>query len=205
MVLSSVTSGFTTGAGLIICIGSQNAFVLRQGLLRKHLSVVAFVCIVSDALLILSGISGLGILVTEFPAALEILRYAGALFLGVNAALAALRAWHGNNELTPSSTSVSSRNKVLLTCLGYTWLNPHVYIDTVFMLGSVSTHYAGSAKWEFGIGAILASTIWFLSITYGAKPLLPLFRSVHAWRILDAIVAAMLGYLSLLLVLSPLT
>lgn len=204
MFASTISTGFTTGAGLIVCIGSQNAFVLRQGLLRNHLFIVALVCILSDAILISCGISGLGVIINRWPDLIEIIRYGGVLFLGVNALTAARRAWTGNSQLTPSSGALSNRNQVLLTCLGYTWLNPHVYIDTVFMLGSLSMHYSGIDKWQFGIGAIIASCIWFIAITYGAKVLLPLFRSPHAWRILDIIIAVIMGYLSVSLLLTPL-
>ncbi|WP_417884501.1 LysE/ArgO family amino acid transporter [Vibrio rumoiensis] len=204
MYLSSVITGFTTGAGLIICIGSQNAFVLRQGLLRSHLFIIASVCILSDIALIYCGITGLGLIFDEQPVFVELLRYAGAVFLGANAIFAAKRAWVGGEGLIPSTSAVLSRNQVLLTCLGYTLLNPHVYIDTVFMLGSLSMQYSGTGKWEFGIGAMLASITWFLSISYGARFLIPLFRSSIAWRILDSVVAVMMGYLGMSLLLFPL-
>lgn len=204
MYLSSAVTGFTTGAGLIICIGSQNAFVLRQGLLRSHLFIVASVCILSDMVLIYCGITGLGLIFDEQPVLVELLRYVGAVFLGANAIFAARRAWGGVQGLIPSSSAALSRNQVLLTCLGYTLLNPHVYIDTVFMLGSISMQYSGTEKWKFGIGAMVASITWFLSISYGAKFLLPLFRSSLAWRVLDSVVAVMMGYLGMSLLLFPL-
>ncbi|MCE0494970.1 LysE/ArgO family amino acid transporter [Vibrio salinus] len=203
MLASSIVTGFTTGAGLIVCIGSQNAFVLRQGLMRSHTGVVASVCILSDVLLILAGISGLGFIVSHFPGIIEFVRYAGALFLGMNAVVAARRAWSSQGVLNPSSDRHHSRRQILLTSLGYTWLNPHVYLDTVFMLGSLSLHYEGTGKWQFGVGAMLASVVWFISISYGAKILLPLFRSEKAWRLLDVLIALLMGYFCLSLLLIP--
>lgn len=194
MYFSSVASGFTTGAGLIACIGSQNAFVLRQGLLRRHVGAVALVCIVSDALLILAGVSGLGFMVGQYPVLLEVVRYAGSLFLGMNAFVAARRAWEGKSMLNPARDGTTTLSQIIVISLSYTWLNPHVYLDTVFLLGSLSVNYPGMGKWQFGIGAMLASIVWFISISYGAKVLLPLFRSEKAWRILDLFVALLMSY-----------
>ncbi|MFM2479891.1 LysE/ArgO family amino acid transporter [Celerinatantimonas sp. YJH-8] len=205
MLTSTLITGFTSGAGLLVCIGSQNAFVLRQGLLRNHLFVVASICILSDIILISGGISGLGMLIQQWPKLIELIRYGGGIFLAVNAILAAKRAWDGGGQLKAASTSVSKRTQIMLTCLGYTWLNPHVYIDTILLLGSLSMHYSGVEKWKFGIGALTASFIWFISITYGAKLLLPLFHSPHAWRILDIMVAVMLAYFSVSLITTPIT
>ncbi|WP_342608904.1 LysE/ArgO family amino acid transporter [Vibrio tritonius] len=204
MLVSSLATGFTTGAGLIVCIGSQNAFVLRQGLLRSHTALVATVCIVSDVFLIFCGLSGLGFIVKQWPGVIDVVRYAGAAFLAVNAYGAAKRAWQGSGVLDPSTTQGSSLKQVLLTCLGYTWLNPHVYLDTVVMLGSLSLHYDGDEKWHFGAGAMLASAVWFIAITYGARLLLPLFHNPNAWRILDGLIVLMMVYLSVTLLMMPL-
>ncbi len=203
MFTSSVATGFTTGAGLIVCIGSQNAFVLRQGLLRRHTGTIALVCIVSDILLILAGISGLGFIVNTFPGMIEFIRYSGALFLGVNAVMAIQRVWHSKETLAPSSTTPHSRRKIIATSLGYTWLNPHVYLDTVFMLGSLSMSYQGMGKWQFGIGAMLASVVWFISISYGARLLIPMFSNRNAWRILDALIAVIMSYFCISLLMIP--
>lgn len=199
MYVSSIASGFTTGAGLIACIGSQNAFVLRQGLLRQHVGAVALVCIISDVLLILAGVSGLGFIVSQYPFVVEVVRYAGALFLAVNAVIAARRSWDGKSILHPATNGTRTVSQMVLISLSYTWLNPHVYLDTVFLLGSLSINYGVVGKWQFAIGAMLASIVWFIAISYGAKMLLPLFRSEKAWRILDAAVALLMGYFCLAL------
>ncbi|MDC0610850.1 LysE/ArgO family amino acid transporter [Vibrio sp.] len=201
MLTSSILTGFTTGAGLIVCIGSQNAYVLRQGLLRSHIGTVAAVCILSDVALIVAGIAGLGFLIDTFPNLFVLVRYAGALFLGVNCLLAATRAWKGSEGLTPATQAKQSRIKILMTSLAYTWLNPHVYIDTVFMLGSLSLHYSEGERWYFGFGAISASVLWFLSISYGAKLLQPLFTNQTAWRVLDLLIALLMGYFCITLLL----
>ncbi|SDG85122.1 L-lysine exporter family protein LysE/ArgO [Vibrio xiamenensis] len=204
MFLSSLATGFTTGAGLIVCIGSQNAFVLRQGLLRSHVGLVAAVCIVSDVVLIAAGVSGLGFIVEQWPHLLQWVRYAGALFLGFNALQAARRAFSSADALNPSQQTSASRQQILLSCLAFTWLNPHVYLDTVFMLGSLSLQYQDGSQWQFGFGAMLASVAWFVSITYGARLLLPLFKNPNAWRVLDGLVGLVMAYLCLGLVLTPL-
>lgn len=204
MIISSLATGFTTGAGLIVCIGSQNAFVLRQGLLRSHVGLVALVCIISDILLIAAGISGLGFMVEQWPTMLQWVRYAGALFLAFNAFQAAKRAFDTHQSLNPSESIAPSRKKILLTCLAFTWLNPHVYLDTVFMLGSLSLQYTEGTQWEFGAGAMLASVAWFISITYGARLLLPLFKNPNAWRVLDGLVALVMTYLCIGLLVVPL-
>ncbi|MZI95689.1 amino acid transporter [Vibrio sp. CAIM 722] len=201
MLLSTIGTGFTSSAGLIVCIGSQNAFVLRQGLQRTHLFAVASVCILSDVILISAGISGLGFLIDEWPSMIQLMRFGGALFLAINAFSAFKRAWAGTGKLTPSEQTMASRNQIILSCIGYTWLNPHVYIDTVLMLGSLSMHYVGMEKWKFGLGAISASALWFIAITYGARLLLPLFKTNTAWRVLDGAIAVMMIYLCVTLLI----
>ncbi|SHF90215.1 LysE/ArgO family amino acid transporter [Vibrio gazogenes] len=204
MFIASAITGFTTGAGLLVCIGSQNAFVLKQGLLRHHLFAIAAICSISDIILICCGIAGLGTLVKNWPNLVEIVRYAGAVFLAWTALSSAKQAWYGNSQLNPSTEDSSHFKTVILTCLGFTWLNPHVYLDTVFMIGSLSIPYSGIEKWKFAAGALSASVVWFSTITYGAKLLLPLFRNPYAWRILDALVAITMGYFSVSLLITPL-
>ncbi|SJL83399.1 LysE/ArgO family amino acid transporter [Vibrio palustris] len=204
MLLTSAMSGFTSGMGLLICVGSQNAFVLKQGLLRHHLFAVAATCILSDIILISSGIAGLGTLVKHWPNVMEFVRYTGVVFLAWMALSSAKQAWYGNAHLTPSGTAPAHIKPVLMSCLAFTWLNPQVYLDTVFMLGSLSMPYSGIEKWKFAIGALTASAIWFVAITYGAKVLLPLFRKPHAWRVLDTTVALMMVYFCVSLLTTPL-
>jgi L-lysine exporter family protein LysE/ArgO len=182
-------AGLVAGAGLIIAIGAQNAFVLRQGLQRRHIGAVVLVCILADISLILLGVGGMGLAVKEHPGLLQWLRYAGAAFLAGYAMLALKRAWQGESGLQPAGDGAVSRGKVVLACLGFTLLNPHVYLDTVVLLGSLSTHYEGQGRWAFAAGASTASVFWFVSLGYGARLLLPVFRSPLAWRIFDVAVA----------------
>ncbi len=204
MLSPILLTGFTSGASLLVCIGSQNAFVLRQGLLRSHLFSVAFICICSDIILISSGIYGLGVIAQQWPLLMQLVRFGGAAFLAVNALQAARRAFYGSGVLNPQHAAMPSLQRVILTCLGYTWLNPHVYLDTIFMLGSLSLHYGAGDKWQFALGALSASFIWFSAITYGARILLPLFKNPNAWRRLDCGIAVLMGYFCLKLLLMPL-
>jgi len=201
MFSTAYLAGLGAGAGLIIAIGAQNAFVLRQGLQRNHVGAVVLVCILADICLILLGVTGMGLAVQQHPGLLQWLRYAGAMFLTAYAVLALRRAWRGESGLQPVSDGAGSRRRVVLACLGFTLLNPHVYLDTVVLLGSLSTQYGGDGRWAFTAGASTASVLWFLSLGYGARVLLPVFRSPVAWRVFDVAVAAfMLALAALLLV-----
>lgn len=204
MLFAPASAGFVAGAGLIIAIGAQNAFVLRQGLQRRHVGLVVLTCMFGDILLIACGVAGIGALARQWPALLETLRYGGAAFLGVYGWLAARRAWHGTGSLSPSTGGEADGRRVWLACLAFTFLNPHVYLDTMVLLGSLSTRYAGSARIAFAVGACLASAAWFSTLGYGARLLLPAFRNPMAWRVLDALMAVFMGALCLLLLLRPL-
>lgn len=212
-MLSSVLAGFGLGLSLIVAIGAQNLFVLRQGIRREHALAVAAVCAVSDAALIVAGVSGLGALLEAAPWLIAAARWAGALFLAVYAVLAARRALRPSGQAlrvegggTPAAGSgtpaagagptgrIVTRTRlaaVLLTCLALTWLNPHVYLDTVFLLGSVaSTH--GALRWWFAAGAATASLVWFFSLALGARHLGRWLSSPRAWRVLDGIIAVVM-------------
>jgi len=204
MFLAAATAGFVTGTGLIVAIGAQNAFVLRQGLQRRHVGLVVAVCAFSDIALILCGVAGIGALVLEWPQLLQVLRFGGAAFIGWYGLLAAQRAWRGAGALVPDQGKVASRRHVLLACLAFTFLNPHVYLDTMVLVGSLSTRYAGMAQWAFGLGACTASMAWFLSLGYGARLLQPIFRKPQAWRVLDGGIAFFMLLLCLLLLSHPL-
>ena len=204
MFLAAASAGFAAGAGLIVAIGSQNAFVLRQGLLRRNVGLVVATCTLGDIALILSGVAGIGALVRAWPGLLEALRFGGAAFLAVYGLMAARRAWRGAETLAPGSAAEANWRRVLLACLAFTFLNPHVYLDTMILLGSLSTRYPGAAQWSFAIGACLASVAWFSTLGYGARLLLPFFRDPRAWRVLDAVMAAFMLSLCLLLLLRPL-
>ena len=202
MYLTTALAGFVASAGLIVAIGSQNAFVLRQGLLQRSVGMVVLTCALGDIVLILCGVLGVGALVREWPALLQVLRFGGAVFLGVYGLMAARRAWAGSSALAPADGSTSSR-RVLLACLAFTFLNPHVYLDTMILLGSLSTRYAGMGQWAFAFGACLASVTWFSTLGFGSRLLQPVFKSPIAWRLLDAFVALFMLTLAVLLVLRP--
>lgn len=204
MLLSAAIAGLLAGAGLIIAIGAQNAFVLRQGLQRRHVGMVVLTCMLGDIALILAGVAGMGALVLQWPALLQVLRFGGAAFLGAYALLAARRAWQGQSGLAPASSAAPSARRVLLACLAFTFLNPHVYLDTMVLLGTLSTHYGGQARWAFALGACVASAAWFSTLGFGARLLQPVFSRPQAWRVLDALMALFMAALCLTLLLRPL-
>lgn len=199
--LLAALSGLGLGLSLIVAIGAQNAFVLRQGLRRERVAVVVAICAASDAVLIALGIAGAGWVFERLPWLVEVVRWAGALFLlgyGVLAARRAIRpaalAAASGEPTTPTLVAIIG------TCLALTWLNPHVYLDTVVLLGSVgSTH--GDNRWAFGIGAMVGSVLWFSALGFGARLLAPLFARPVAWRVLDGIIAVVMIALAVSLVL----
>jgi L-lysine exporter family protein LysE/ArgO len=200
-VLLPLLAGLGTGLSLIVAIGAQNAFVLRQGLRRDHVVLVVAVCAVSDLVLILLGVAGIGVLVERAPVAVELVRWGGAAFLAVYGLLAARRALRGGSlEADPAGRRLSWQ-AALATCLAFTWLNPHVYLDTVLLVGSVASTHGTEGRWWFGGGAAAASVLWFSALGAGARLLTPVFRRPAAWRGLDGLIAAvMLGLAVLLLV-----
>lgn len=204
MLLSTAATGFAASAGLIVAIGAQNAFVLRQGLKRRHVGLVVALCAGSDLLLILLGVAGIGALVQAHPGLLDVMRFGGAAFLGGYGLMAALRAWRGTEALAPGDTGQDGWRRIALACLAFTFLNPHVYLDTMILLGSLSTRYPGVLRWAFAAGACTASVAWFAALGFGARLLQPVFRSARAWRILDAGIALFMWTLCLLLLLHPL-
>lgn len=204
MVLSAAASGFIAAAGLIIAIGAQNAFVLRQGLQQSYVGLVVLVCMLGDIVLILAGVAGIGALVHQWPWLLQLLRFGGAAFLAIYGAIAAQRAIRGGGALSAAGTTKQHWRPVLLTVLAFTFLNPHVYLDTMVLLGSLSTRYPTEIRWAFALGACCASAAWFSLLGYGARLLLPVFKNPRAWRVLDSIMAFFMLGLSLLLLLKPL-
>lgn len=205
MFVAAASAGFMTGAGLIIAIGAQNAFVLRQGLQRRHIGLVVAVCSLGDIALILCGVAGIGALVQEWPELLQALRFGGAAFLAWYGFRAAKRAWKGSGGLTPSQSDESDWLRVLLACLAFTFLNPHVYLDTMVLVGSLSTRYPGMVQWAFGLGACAASLLWFSTLGYSARLLVPIFRNPRAWQVLDLLIAVFMAVLCTLLLLHPLS
>jgi L-lysine exporter family protein LysE/ArgO len=190
-MLLSALAGFAASAVLIVAIGAQNAFVLRQGLRREHVLVVVVTCALSDLLLILAGIGGLGAVITARPETVTVIRWIGAAFLLAYAIMAALRATRPT-ALAPTERAPATLRATLLTCLALTYLNPHVYLDTVLLLGSVAQRHPH--PWIFGLGAAAASVTWFTGLGAGAARLGPLLARPAAWRVLDAVIAVvMLG------------
>ena len=179
--------GFATGLTLIVAIGAQNAFVLRQGIRREHVLAVVAVCTVSDVALIGAGVAGFGALITAHPHVVTFARFGGAAFLIVYGVLAAIRAWRPSG-LTPAEAAPSRLAGVVLTCLAFTFLNPHVYLDTVVLIGALSNEHR-EGRWLFGVGAAVASAVWFTTLGFGAGRLRGLFASPTAWRILDGLIA----------------
>lgn len=227
-------AGLGLGLSLIVAIGAQNVYVLRQGMRREHVLAVVAICALSDAVLIAAGVAGLGLLLERAAWLVVVARWAGALFLLVYGLMAARRAWRGENGLqaedashhgdeaslsavaddiatTPSradgGTAVRSRTSarsglapVIATVLALTWLNPHVYLDTVLMLGSVAATHGGG-RWIFAAGAVLASCLWFTGLGFGARHLGRWLRTPRAWRMLDAGIAVVMISLAVGLVL----
>jgi L-lysine exporter family protein LysE/ArgO len=187
--LIALVAGLGTGLSLIIAIGAQNAFVLRQGLRREHVPAIVTVCAVSDLVLIVAGVAGLGALVELRPGVLTAVAWAGAAFLVTYGVLAARRALRPGALRAQDEASASpSMRGSILTCMGLTWLNPHVYLDTVLLLGSVAAGY-GTHRWMFAIGAGTASVLWFCTLGFGARFARPLFARPLAWRVLDSAIA----------------
>ena len=215
-MLTPLLAGLGLGLSLIVAIGAQNLFVLRQGIRREHVLAVGVGCATSDAILIALGVSGVGLALTALPWLVTAVRWAGAAFLGGYGLLAARRAWRPSGVLavtddhansagvdtrpsagTPQSIAVAPTRLAgtVLTVLALTWLNPHVYLDTVFLLGSVSTTY-GDSRWIFALGAVIASVVWFSVLGFGARYLGRWLATPRAWRILDAVIAVVMIALS---------
>lgn len=193
--LLAAFAGLGFGLSLIIAIGAQNAFVLRQGLRREHVLAVVAVCALSDIALIAVGVAGFGALLQFVPWLLVVVRAAGAAFLVVYGALAARRALGRSTLGVDPAGQPSQLGKTVATVVALTWLNPHVYLDTVVLLGSVAgTH--GDSRWWFGVGAAAGSILWFTALGFGARLLRPIFAQPIAWRVLDGVVAAVMFVLA---------
>jgi len=188
--LLAALTGLGTGLSLIVAIGAQNAFVLRQGLRREHVLIVVAVCALSDLLLIGLGIGGVGALVDSRPGVIRAVSWLGGAFLCGYGALAARRALRPD-RLAPETGRRLSARATAATCLALTWLNPHVYLDTVLLLGSLANGY-GAGRWPFGAGAGTASVLWFAGLGFGARLLGGPFSRPSSWRVLDAVIACVM-------------
>lgn len=199
-MLTPLLAGLGLGLSLIVAIGAQNAFVLRQGLRREHVLVVVAICALSDAILIALGIWGLGELIEDASWLLITIRIAGAAFLvwyGIRSAIRAGRPSALNTD--PGGAPISTRT-VVVTAVALTWLNPHVYLDTVMLLGSIGTTY-GDQRWWFALGAMLGSVAWFTALGFGSRLLRPIFARPASWRILDGSIAVVMFGIAASLVL----
>lgn len=192
--------GFATSFSLILAIGAQNTFVLRQGLMRSHVFAVCLACALSDAILIAGGVAGFGALVTVFPALLDIVLWAGAAFLFIYGAMRFRAAWKGSGAIAVNGPA-ASLSATLVTCLALTWLNPHVYLDTFALIGSISAQYTTVAeKLSFTAGSISASFVFFFSLGYGSRLLAPLMKSEKAWVVFDVLVGTVMWLIAISLV-----
>ena len=198
---SAALEGFSLGAGLIIAIGAQNAYVLRQGLRRQHVFAVASLCFFIDCSLIALGAGGFASLLRAVPSLPDIAAWGGALFLAVYSARAFAAALHpGSLKADEAAASGGSLKPALATALALSLLNPHVYLDTVILLGGLAAQYPGAERLAFALGAMAASGLWFYGLGYGARRLAPVFASPKAWRLLDAFVGCVMAAIAISLV-----
>jgi L-lysine exporter family protein LysE/ArgO len=191
----ALLKGMGMGAGLIMAIGAQNAFVLRQGLLRRYVFICALICTLCDVVLISAGVAGMGSLIVAHPQLLALAKWGGAAFLawyGLRSAIAASKA--GGLDAAPQG--VGSVAAAVAAAFSFSLLNPHVYLDTVVLLGEVGGQQPGDGRIEFALGAISASVLWFFGLAYGARLLAPLFARPMAWRVLDGLIAVVMWVLA---------
>lgn len=201
MDVSVFFSGLATGLSLIVAIGAQNAFVLRQGLRGEYVFWVCLTCALSDALLIAAGVGGFGRLMSALPWLDPVMRYGGAAFLVWYGARSLHSAFRSTAALSLATSGAATLTGTLLTCLALTWLNPHVYLDTVVLLGGISTQFPGRAI-DFAAGAMSGSFLFFFALGYGAIVLRPVFTSPLAWRILEGLIAGVMWLIAARLVFS---
>ncbi|MGQ7791282.1 LysE/ArgO family amino acid transporter [Faunimonas sp. B44] len=199
-MLSAALTGFGLGGGLIVAIGAQNAFVLRQGLARRHVFVVCLICALSDAALIALGVAGLGAVIAGSAALLRLVTWGGALFLFGYGALAFRRALEPG-RLVAAARTEQSVAAAIAACLAFTFLNPHVYLDTVLLVGSLSAQFEGAERLAYAAGAVMASVLWFFGLGYGARLAAPLFARPAAWRALDLAIGTVMWAIAARLVI----
>lgn len=198
-MITPILVGFGTGLSLIAAIGAQNAFVLQQGIRRQFVLPVVLICGLTDALLEFAGVAGIGFVIERAPLVIEIVRWGGVVFLLWYAWGAVRRAIRPIGMVATEGSQVSLK-KTVLACLAITWLNPHVYLDTVLLLGSIAATY-GEDRWFFAAGAVVASILWFTALGFGARFLGRWLRTPRAWRVLDALIAVIMIAIAISLVL----
>lgn len=194
-MLSIFVTGVLTGFALIVAVGAQNAFLLRQGIRGEHVLPVILVCLVSDVFAITVGVAGFGVVLERWPAVLPIAQIGGGLYLLAFGAQSAMRAWRPAALKAEGGTTMTVRRAVLLT-LALTWLNPHFYLDAILMLGTVANSF-GDQRWWFCAGALAASLVWFPTLGFGARALRGVFARPSAWRVLDSGIAVLMGALGI--------
>jgi L-lysine exporter family protein LysE/ArgO len=186
-VTNSLLTGLAAGLTLIVAIGAQNAYVLRQGLRREHVGVVVVICAVSDVVLIAAGVAGIGVVVERAPTAIEVVRWLGVAFLTVYGLMSLNRARRAET-LHAAGNGTTSRAAVAVRSAALTWINPHVYLDTVVLLGSLAATHGSDGRWWFGAGAAIGSLLWFTALGYGARRAHRLLASPRAWQVLDVLI-----------------
>ena len=191
-----VLAGLGMGLSLIVAIGAQNAFVLRQGLRRSHVGLVVAVCAVSDLVLILAGVAGIGAVVERAGWVLDVVRWLGVAFLVAYGVMALLRARRAES-LQADGAAVDSVRRVAATAVALTWFNPHVYLDTVLLLGSIANTHGVDGRWWFALGAGVSSIAWFSGLGYGARLLAPLLARPRAWQVLDVLIGVVMLLIAL--------
>ncbi len=195
----TLISGFFSGLTLIVAIGAQNAFVIKQGLRREHVLLIVLICSISDALLIFLGSAGLGQLIQSIPELLEVVRWFGVVYL-IWFGVKSFKSAFTNQSLSAAEGQLSSKRMVVTTMLALTFLNPHVYLDTVILLGSIANQFENQ-RWLFSTGAALGSFVWFFSIGYGAKAASRFMSKPIFWKVLDLIIAAIMFTIAIFLAL----
>ena len=203
--MNASLEGLLTGLSLIIAIGAQNAYVLRQGLRRSHVGAVVTVCTVSDFVLIVAGVAGIGVIVQHAGWALQAVRWFGVAFLAWYGLTSAWRARRPASSLSAARGETSNKPAVIRSVVALTWLNPHVYLDTMVLLGSIANTQGTSGRWWFAVGACVASTLWFAGLGYGARFAAGLLATPRAWQVLDLLIAATMLGIAVKLAMTPLT
>ncbi len=200
-MFNALSAGFVLGGGLIVAIGAQNAFVIRQGALNQQVFWICLFCSLSDAILIWGGTYGLGVVLQTLPLLIPLMRYGGAAFLIWYGVKAARRVLHPET-LPPDGKTTTSLFMALASCAAFTWLNPHVYLDTVVLVGSIANARASGEQAPFALGASLASFTWFFAIGYGAKALRGPLSNPFVWRAIDATITVIMFWLAIRLLIS---